>query len=91
MSENINQYDEHSRQNGYWQHYWMTLSHNPKQEKRLSSAGYYLEGKKHGMWTRYDSLGNITYTGTYNLGQMIDLWQWLASNGDINKEELYIK
>lgn len=90
MSNKINQLDGQSRKTGYWQHYWTTFSHNPKNEKRIASSGYYIEGKKDGLWSRYDSLGNIMYTGTYKLGQMINLWQWVSSNGEINKEEIYI-
>lgn len=90
MSDKINQLDGKSRKTGYWQHYWTTFSHNPKNEKRIASSGYYLENKKEGLWSCCDPLGNTIYTGTYKLGKMIDLQQWFSANGNLTREQIYI-
>jgi antitoxin component YwqK of YwqJK toxin-antitoxin module len=59
------------------------------EDGKIEERGYYVDGYKDGMWTRYRKYGNIFSEGNYVLGKRQGIWVFNDLSGKKDREETY--
>ena len=46
-------------------------------------TGGFLDGKKHGVWARYNKTGELMDRGSYDRGKRVGVWEYFDDKGSL--------
>lgn len=69
---------------GYWEHLYFT-------SRKISSKGFYKNGKSDGYWKYYYVNGNLMWEGNYSKGVQIGLWLGYNEKGKLIEKYFFAR